>query len=276
MLASAWVSRAFRLTAATHPVAALAACVGSRPDESKLFGLAHNDAVANTSRERQRQERAGQTSHNAPRASPADDLLPGKPSGSHFGGGTWPCKIPGQAPFCAPSAIRTRGLLLRSNPAVDAVAISGDAGQVRGGPHCCSPSYLVIESGSWAAIPAAAGCWVSEPGRCASARCIRWYRWRPSPGAVAWLTFGRRLSLPGLPAGRVPELARYLRRPGTQNGRCEAGGGLESSVPLARIPWEGPKALSLRSGLLARIARVISVDQLAGADLRLYGMMQHL
>src|SRR5690348_6833757 len=49
-------------------------------------------------------------------------------------------------PFCAPSAIRTRDLLLRSNPAVDAVAISDDAGHVSGGTHCCSPSYLVIAS----------------------------------------------------------------------------------------------------------------------------------
>ena len=40
----------------------------------------------------------------------------------------------------APSRIRTCGLLLRSNPAADAVAISGDAGQVRGGTRCCSPS----------------------------------------------------------------------------------------------------------------------------------------
>src|SRR5215471_17960748 len=44
--------------------------------------------------------------------------------------------------LCAPSAIRTRAL--GSNPAVDAVAISDDAGQVRSGTHCCSPSYLVI------------------------------------------------------------------------------------------------------------------------------------
>jgi hypothetical protein len=36
------------------------------------------------------------------------------------------------------------GLLLRSNPAVDAVAISGAAGHVSGGTRCCSPSYLVI------------------------------------------------------------------------------------------------------------------------------------
>src|SRR5262245_56001815 len=50
-------------------------------------------------------------------------------------------------PFCAPSAIRTRGLLLRSNPAGDGVANSDDAGHVRGGPRCCSPSYLVIGSG---------------------------------------------------------------------------------------------------------------------------------
>ena len=52
-------------------------CVGSSPDEPKLLGLAHLDAVANTSVEGQHQERAGQTAHNAPRASPAEDLLPG-------------------------------------------------------------------------------------------------------------------------------------------------------------------------------------------------------
>jgi hypothetical protein len=51
--------------------------------------------------------------------------------------------------FCAPSAIRTRGLLLRSNPAADAVANWDDAGQVRGGTHCCRPSYLVIAAGHW-------------------------------------------------------------------------------------------------------------------------------
>ena len=141
-----WVSRAFRLAAATAPADDPAACVSSSPEESKLFGLTGNDAVANTSSARQRQEGAGQTAHGAPRASPADDLLPGKPSGSHFGGGTWPCKIPGQMPLCAPSAIRTRALLLRSNPAVDAVAIHDDPGQVGGRTHCCSLSYLVITS----------------------------------------------------------------------------------------------------------------------------------
>jgi hypothetical protein len=47
----------------------------------------------------------------------------------------------------APSRIRTCDLLLRSNPAVDAVAISDDAGQVGGRMHCCSPSYLVIAIG---------------------------------------------------------------------------------------------------------------------------------
>jgi hypothetical protein len=46
----------------------------------------------------------------------------------------------------APSAIRTRDLLLRNNPAADAVANWDDAGQVKGGAHCCSPSYLVIAS----------------------------------------------------------------------------------------------------------------------------------
>jgi hypothetical protein len=54
--------------------------------------------------------------------------------------------MPGQTSFCAPSAIRTRALLLRSNPAADAVAICVAAGQVRSGTHCCSPSYLVIAS----------------------------------------------------------------------------------------------------------------------------------
>jgi hypothetical protein len=40
----------------------------------------------------------------------------------------------------APSRIRTCDLLLRSNPDADAVANWDDAGQVRGGTHCCSPS----------------------------------------------------------------------------------------------------------------------------------------
>src|SRR5215467_2999376 len=72
-----WVSRAFRLAAATAPADDPAACVSSSPEESKLFGLTGNDAVANTSSARQRQEGAGQTAHGAPRTSPADDLLPG-------------------------------------------------------------------------------------------------------------------------------------------------------------------------------------------------------
>src|SRR5690242_4446745 len=67
-----------RIAAATALADDPAGCVSSSPEESKLFGLAHNDAVADTSRERQRQESAGQTAHNAPRASPADDLLPGE------------------------------------------------------------------------------------------------------------------------------------------------------------------------------------------------------
>ena len=46
--------------------------------------------------------------------------------------------------LCAPSRIRTCGLLLRSNPGSDAVATGGDAGHARGGTRCCSPSYLVI------------------------------------------------------------------------------------------------------------------------------------
>jgi hypothetical protein len=52
----------------------------------------------------------------------------------------------------APSAIRTRGLLLRSNPGPDGVATSDDAGQVGGGTHCCSPSYLVIAAGQAAKV----------------------------------------------------------------------------------------------------------------------------
>ena len=48
--------------------------------------------------------------------------------------------------LCAPSAIRTRALLLRSNPGADAVANCGDAGQITGDTRCCSPSYLVIAS----------------------------------------------------------------------------------------------------------------------------------
>jgi hypothetical protein len=51
-----------------------------------------------------------------------------------------------RCPFCAPSVIRTRALLLRSNPAVDPAAICDDAGQASGGTHCCRPSYLVIGS----------------------------------------------------------------------------------------------------------------------------------
>jgi hypothetical protein len=50
----------------------------------------------------------------------------------------------------APSRIRTCDLLLRSNLAVDAVAICDDTGHVSGGTHCCSPSYLVIANqGFW-------------------------------------------------------------------------------------------------------------------------------
>jgi hypothetical protein len=53
-------------------------CVGSSSDESKLFGLAHNDAVANAPRERQRQERAGQMSHNTARGKSGRYLLSGE------------------------------------------------------------------------------------------------------------------------------------------------------------------------------------------------------
>src|SRR5215467_5837474 len=92
--------------------------LGSSPDEPKLFGLAHNDAVTNMSREGQRQERAGQRPYNASRAGPADDLLPGeaqqKPASaaapdhakSQVRGPLRPEHI------CAPSRIRTCDLLL--------------------------------------------------------------------------------------------------------------------------------------------------------------------
>jgi hypothetical protein len=92
--------------------------VSSSPAEQKLFGLSHDDAVANTFREGQIQERAGQVPHNAFRASLADDLLPGQakeiPASA---GGTCPCITSGQMPFCAPSRIRTCDLLLRSSSA---------------------------------------------------------------------------------------------------------------------------------------------------------------
>ena len=48
--------------------------------------------------------------------------------------------------MCAPSAIRTRDLPLRSNPGPDAVAISDGAGHASRGRRCCSPIYLVITS----------------------------------------------------------------------------------------------------------------------------------
>src|SRR5215472_10983093 len=85
-----------------------------------------------------------------------------------------------------------------------------------------------------------------------------------APGIAAWLNFSRRSHL----WGRWP--ARWLRRPGTQNERFEATR-VEPPVPLgARVGWEEPKASTLRSGLLAQMARVINVGQLAGADQRLY------
>jgi hypothetical protein len=65
----------------------------------------------------------------------------------------------------APSATRTRDLLLRSNPAVDAVAISDGAGQVRGSAHCCRPSYLVIASRALGARSPPGTRYGSRPGR---------------------------------------------------------------------------------------------------------------
>lgn len=90
------------------------ASVSSSPDESKLFGLADNNAVANTSRERQRQEGAGQTSHNGSSASQVDDLLPGKAEQKPTLA-TVPNTAKHHTPdaLCAPSRIRTCGLLLR-------------------------------------------------------------------------------------------------------------------------------------------------------------------
>ena len=65
--------------------------------------------------------------------------------------------------MCAPSAIRTRDLLLRSNTAVDAVAISDGAGHASDGTYCCSPSYLVIDFDVWT-VPTGANGQVSELG----------------------------------------------------------------------------------------------------------------
>src|SRR5262249_22545366 len=108
-------------------------------------------------REGQRQEGAGQTAHNAPRAGPADDLLPGKPSRSLLQRRHLTLRNPRSEALCAPSRIRTCGLLLRSNPAADAVANWDNAGQVSGGTHCCSPSYLVIAAGQAATVTVQAG-----------------------------------------------------------------------------------------------------------------------
>jgi hypothetical protein len=50
--------------------------------------------------------------------------------------------------FRAPLRNRTVDLLLTIYPRPDAVANWDDAGQVRGGPLCCRPTYLFIESGA--------------------------------------------------------------------------------------------------------------------------------
>jgi hypothetical protein len=68
----------------------------------------------------------------------------GKRSGSPLQRRPLTLRNPRSEALCAPSAIRTRALLLRSNPDADAVANWDDAGQARGGTRCCSPSYLVI------------------------------------------------------------------------------------------------------------------------------------
>ena len=133
--------RAFRLAASADDPAMRHGAVRTRP---KLFGLAGHNAVANPSRARQHQEEAGQIPHHASRASRGDDLLPGKLSRAPLQQRQLTSKNTRSEAICAPSRIRTCGLLLRSNPAVDAVASWNDAGQVRGGAHCCRPSYLVI------------------------------------------------------------------------------------------------------------------------------------
>ena len=133
--------RAFRLAASADDPAMRHGAVRTRP---KLFGLAGHNAVANPSRARQHQEEAGQIPHHASRASRGDDLLPGKLSRAPLQQRQLTSKNTRSEAICAPSRIRTCGLLLRSNPGPDAVAICNDAGQVRSGAHCCSPSYLVI------------------------------------------------------------------------------------------------------------------------------------
>src|SRR5712692_8387713 len=60
--------------------------------------------------------------------------------------------VKGQSPrsaglYRAPWRDRTAYLLLTIYPRVHAVANCDDAGQVRGGPPCCRPTYLFIESG---------------------------------------------------------------------------------------------------------------------------------
>jgi hypothetical protein len=91
--------------------------VSSSPAEQKLFGLSHDDAVANTFREGQIQERARQVPHNALRANLADDLLPGQAKEIPLLGRHLPLHNPRSDAICAPSRIRTCDLLLRRSSA---------------------------------------------------------------------------------------------------------------------------------------------------------------
>lgn len=73
------------------------------------------------------------------------------------------CAPPSSVPSSVPSRIRACDLLLRSNPAADAVAICNDAGQVGGSAHCCSPSYLVIANrDSGGTIAAGDAIWIAS------------------------------------------------------------------------------------------------------------------
>src|SRR5215472_6935274 len=62
-----------------------------------------------------------------------------------------PAKVLVKAGARAPLRNRTVDLLLTIYPRLDAVANWDDAGQVRGGGLCCSPTYLFITPAGWAA-----------------------------------------------------------------------------------------------------------------------------
>lgn len=84
--------------------------------------------------------------------------------------------VPGSA-VCVDSSVSsgrsTVDRLLTMNPHPDAVANWDDAGQVRGGAHCCSPTYLFIEGGPGAAGSAPSTGNAAGTSRSGARRCYR-------------------------------------------------------------------------------------------------------